>query len=70
MTNWDEHLSKIIFSYMTIYKVATLYTPYKLVYGWHPLMPTKYVLLVINGDHKYVKPIKILTTIITKLEKL
>jgi hypothetical protein len=39
-TNWDEHLSTILFSYMTIYKVATWYTPYHLVYGLHLLMAT------------------------------
>jgi hypothetical protein len=26
--DWDEHLSTILFSYMTTYKVATNYTPY------------------------------------------
>jgi hypothetical protein len=33
-------------------------------------MPTKYVLLAINGDHKNVEPTKVLTTIIIELEKL
>jgi len=33
-------------------------------------MPTEYVLLAIGGDHKYVEPRRLLTTIITKLEKL
>jgi hypothetical protein len=40
ITYWDEHLSTILFSYRTAYKVATGYTPYQLVYGFHPLMPT------------------------------
>jgi hypothetical protein len=39
-TNWDEHLSTVLFSYKTTYKVATRYTQYQLVYGLHPLMPT------------------------------
>jgi hypothetical protein len=33
-------------------------------------MPTKYVLLAINGDHRNAKPTRVLTAIITKLEKL
>jgi hypothetical protein len=33
-------------------------------------MPTEYVLPTISGDNKDVEPTKILTTRITKLEKL
>ncbi len=40
-TYWDEHLPTILFFYRTTYKVATRYTPYQLIYGLHPLMPTK-----------------------------
>jgi hypothetical protein len=40
--DWDEHLSKVLFSYIIIYKVTTRYTPYQLVYGLHPLMPIQY----------------------------
>ncbi len=36
-TNWDEHLSTVLFSYKTAYK---MYTPYELVYELHPLMST------------------------------
>ncbi len=39
-TYWDEHLSTMLFSYRTAYKVIIGYTPYQLVYGLHPLMPT------------------------------
>jgi hypothetical protein len=46
-----------------------LYT-LQLVYGLHPLMPTKYVMWAISGDHKDAKPTKVLTTKITKLKKL
>ncbi len=53
-----------------VHKVATRYIPYQLVYGLHPLMPIQYVLLVISANHKYVKPTKILTAKITKMEKL
>jgi hypothetical protein len=50
--------------------VAIGYTPYQLIYGLHPLMPTQYVLSAINGDHKDAKPTRVLITRITKLEKL
>jgi hypothetical protein len=33
-------------------------------------MPTKYVMLVIIGDHKNVEPIRVLIVKITELEKL
>ncbi len=38
-TNWDEHLSKLLFSYKIAYKVTKRYTPYQLVYQLHLLMP-------------------------------
>jgi len=69
-TDWDEHLSIILFSCMTAYKVVIRYILYKLVYGLHPLMPTKYVLWTINGDHIDVEPTRVLIVKITKLEKL
>jgi len=50
--------------------VATSYTPYQLVYGLHPLMPTEYILLAINGDNRNAEPTKVLIAKITKLEKL
>ncbi len=68
-TNWDEHMSIVLFSYRTTYKVVTSYTPCLLVYSLHPLMPTKYVILAINGDHRDAKPTKVLTAIIIELEK-
>ncbi len=51
-TNWDEHLSTMLFSYRSAYKVATWYTPYQLVYGLHPLMPIKYIVLVVVGNER------------------
>jgi hypothetical protein len=65
----DEHLFIVLFSYRIFYKVATGYTPHQLVYGLHLLMPTKYVMSAISGDHRNAKTI-MLTTKITKLEKL
>ncbi len=50
-TNWDEHLPTVLFFYKTKYKVATWYTPYQLVYGLHPLMPTKYIMSITSSNH-------------------
>jgi len=51
-TNWDEHLFIMLFSCRTIYKVATRYTLYQLMYGLHPLMPTEYIMPVAGGNEK------------------
>ncbi len=67
--NWDEHLSILLFSYKIAYKITTWYTPYQLVYGLHPLMPTKYIVLVVGGNEKYNILVRILSSIITELEK-
>jgi hypothetical protein len=40
------------------------------VYGLHPSMLTKYVILVNSGDHIDAKPIRVLIVKITKLKKL
>jgi hypothetical protein len=50
--NWDEHLSTVLLSYKTTYKVATRYTPYQLVYGLHPLLPTEYIVPVVGGNER------------------
>jgi hypothetical protein len=68
--DWDEHLLTFLFLYITTYKVAIKHTSYQLVYGLHPLMPTKYIFLVINSDHKERNPIRILISIILELKKL
>jgi hypothetical protein len=67
---WDEHLSIVLFSYIMVYKVAAWYTPYQLVYGLHPLMPTKYIVLVVSGNEKDNTLVRVLTNKITELEKL
>jgi len=69
-TNWDEHLSRVLFSYITTYKVTTRYTPYQLVYGLHPLMPTKYIILVTGGNERNSTLVKVLISRNTKLKKL
>ncbi len=60
----------MLFSYKIVYKVATWYAPYQLVCGLHPLMPTKYIIPVIGGDERNNILLKVLTSRITKLEKL
>jgi hypothetical protein len=51
-TYWDEYLSTMLFSYITTYKVVIRYTPYQLVYGLHPLMPTNYIVRFASGNEK------------------
>jgi hypothetical protein len=51
-TIWDEHLSIVLFSYITTYKVSIGYTPYQLMYGLHPLMPTEYIVLVVGKNER------------------
>jgi len=63
-------MSKMLFSYKTAYNVATRYTPYQLMYGLHPLMPTKYIMLVVGGNERDNILVKVLTSKISKLEKL
>ncbi len=60
----------MLFSYRTGYKVTTRYTPYQLVYGLHPLMPRKYIMLVVGGNEKDSILVKLLINRITELEKL
>jgi hypothetical protein len=59
--DWDERLSTFLFSYKTIYKVGTCHRPFQLVYGLHPLLPTKYLLPSKLGEHVDPTTIKILT---------
>jgi len=60
----------MLFSYETTYKVTIGYTPYQLVYGLHPLMPTKYIVPIASGNEKDNTLVRVLTSRITKLEKL
>ena len=41
--DWDIQLYTVLFSYQTAYKVASSHSPFKLVYGLLPLMPTEYI---------------------------
>jgi hypothetical protein len=45
-------MSIVLFSYRIAYKVTTSYTPYQSVYGLHLLMPTKYIMPIINGNER------------------
>jgi hypothetical protein len=38
------------------------------MYGLHPLMPIEYIIPVASGDEKDSTPVKVLISIITKLE--
>ncbi len=56
--------------YRLAYKVTTWYTPYQLVYGLHPLMPTKYIIPIVGGNERDNTLMRVLTSITTKLKKL
>jgi hypothetical protein len=53
-------MSIVFFSYRTVHKVGTDHTPFQLVYGLHPLLPTKYMLPFRPGENKDPQPIKVL----------
>jgi len=61
---------QFLFSYRTAYKVVIGYTPYQLMYGLHPLMPTKYIMRVASGNERNNTSMKVLTSKIIELEKL
>jgi hypothetical protein len=63
-------MSTLLFSYKIAYKVAIRYTPYLLVYGLHPLMPIKYIIPIVGGNERDNIPMRVLTSKITKVEKL
>jgi hypothetical protein len=58
----------VLFSYIIAYKVATYYTPYQLLYGLHPSMPTKYIVQIASGNEKNNTPMNILTSKIIELK--
>ncbi len=68
--DWDEHMSTILFSYWTAYKVGTNHTPFQLVYGLHPLLPIEHLLPSRPGDNKYLELVRFLINRLSELEKL
>jgi hypothetical protein len=60
----------MLFSYIITYKITTRYTPYQLVYGLHPLMPTKYIVLVACGDERDNTLVRVLTSKLIEFKKL
>jgi hypothetical protein len=68
--DWDEHMSIILFSYQTTYKVETGHTSFKLMYGLHPLLPTKCMLPSKLDENKDPQPVRVLTNQLSKLKKL
>jgi hypothetical protein len=69
--DWDEHLGVVIFFYYIAYKVNIRHTPFQLVYGLYPLMPTKYLLPTFTKEGIAIHGIvKILTSKISELKKL
>jgi hypothetical protein len=60
----------MLFSYRVAYKVAIRYTPYQLMCGLYPLMPIEYIMIVVGGNQRDNTSMKVLISIIIKLEKL
>jgi hypothetical protein len=70
-TNWNEHLPTVLFSYRTAFKVSTGYTPFQLVYGLHPLMPTEYIVPTRRTDGALdFTPTCVLTACLANLEQM
>jgi hypothetical protein len=67
-TKKDPH--PLSFTNEMLNTIAIGYTPYQLVYGLHPLMPIKYIVLVVSENEKDNTLVRVLTSRITKLEKL
>jgi hypothetical protein len=70
ITDWDEHLSTVLFSYIIVYKVTIGYTPYQLVYGLNPLMPIEYIMSIIGGNQRDSTLVRVVPIRVSKLEKL
>jgi hypothetical protein len=47
----------MLFSYRAAYKITTRYTPYQIVYGLHPLVPTKYIMPIVSGNERDYIPV-------------
>jgi hypothetical protein len=70
-TDWDDHHYTVLFSYRTACKVTTTHTPFQLVYGLHPLMFTKYLILIRRTDGKMdYTPMRVLSACLADLEQL
>ena len=70
-TDWDIQLYTVLFSYRTAYKVATGHSPFELVYGLLPLMPTEYIVPTqrTTTDLDFIQG-KVLAARTTDLDKL
>jgi hypothetical protein len=62
MNDGDEHMSIVLFSYRTAYKVGIGHTPFQLVYGLHPLLLIEYMLPSKHGEHVNPKLVRVLTS--------
>jgi hypothetical protein len=60
----------VLFSYKIAYKVAIGYTPYQLMCGLHPFMPTKCIVPIASGDERDSILMRVLLSTIIELKKL
>jgi hypothetical protein len=63
-------MSTILFSYQITYKIGSNHTPFRLVYGLHPLLPTKYLLPFRLGENRDPQLVRVLISQLSELEKL
>ncbi len=68
--DWDEHMSIVLFSYITAFKVGIGHTLFQLVYILHSLLPIKHLLPSKLGKTYDPKPIRVLTSCLLELKKL
>ena len=70
-TDWDSQLHTVLFAYQTTYKVVIGHTPFQLVYGLTPLMPTEYIIPTqrSTGTTDFT-PKRVLAARVSDLEKL
>ncbi len=66
----DEHLSIILFSYKTTFKVGTSHMPFQLIYGLHLLLHVKHLLPFKSAQNYDPTLVRILTNQLSKLKKL
>ncbi len=60
----------MLFSYRIAYKITIGYTTYQLVWGLRPLMPIRYIVIVVGGNEKDNYSGRVLTNRIMELKKL
>ncbi len=67
--DWDEHMSKISFSYGIAFKLGISHTPFQLIYGLHLLLLMEYMLPSKPGQNYDLTLVRVLISRLLELEK-